>query len=172
MQEIDRQHRVGTGYVMYRAGRTDRQLAIGLGQRAEVYDAELAGLNMALRAATEHAQAHEEVRRIILFSDNTAAVDTIHDPLPRAGQLFAESFAHLAFHFLDADEHRSIQIAWCPEHKDVAGNEETGRLAKVRTTLEPEGQECQSRANALHVSKAQLLAEWTDQWRCSTCAGR
>ena len=58
---------------------------MGLGGKAEEYDAELTGLRMALLAATEFAQAHEEVRQIVLFSNNTAAASTIDDPLPRAG---------------------------------------------------------------------------------------
>ena len=55
MLDRDGYMRVGAGYIMYHAGRTVRELSVGLGGKAEVYDAELTGLRMALLAATEFA---------------------------------------------------------------------------------------------------------------------
>ncbi|KAH7101912.1 hypothetical protein BKA62DRAFT_618106, partial [Auriculariales sp. MPI-PUGE-AT-0066] len=85
---------------------------------------------MALRAATEHAQAYPEVTRIVLFSDCSAAVNTIHNPKPRAGQKYAILISRLALEFLDQDPTHSVEIEWCPGHSNIDGNKCADRLAR------------------------------------------
>lgn len=144
----------------------------GLGLRAEVYNAELAALNMAALAATTYADAHPEVKNIVFFADNRAAVSTIHDPLPRSGQHYAASFAKAAHTFLDKHEQHTIEVAWCPGHRDIAGNEAADKLAKAVVELEPVGAQVTSQAHALRKSREKTIADWTAEWRAAPRTGR
>ncbi|CAK5266371.1 unnamed protein product, partial [Mycena citricolor] len=78
--------RVGAGFVMYRGGTEIWAKSEGLGGHAEVYDGEMAALCLAAGAMTSMARAEPNIRHLHLYADNTAALMTIFDPKPRAGQ--------------------------------------------------------------------------------------
>lgn len=164
--------RVGAGVVLYHNGTRVRALRAGLGQRAEVYDAEMAALQIAAAAATTYAEQHREVKSIVFFADNSAAVSTIHDPKPRAGQYLSALFHKAMCAFLDECPERTVEVAWCPGHRDVAGNEEADKLAKAAVTLPQNGGPTQTRAHAMRKSKETTLAEWTKEWRATARTGR
>jgi len=59
---------------------------MSLGSIAEVYDAELTGLVVGLRAAIMKAESLPEIHHIHVYAD-MSAIKTVPDPKPRQGQL-------------------------------------------------------------------------------------
>ncbi|KAJ7679796.1 hypothetical protein B0H14DRAFT_2173861, partial [Mycena olivaceomarginata] len=90
--------------------------SLGLGSRAEVYDGELAGLLFGASKAIALAAENPQIKCIHFFADNTSAIQTILDPKPRAGQLYATQFHKKICTFLDADPEHRVEIAWSPGH--------------------------------------------------------
>jgi hypothetical protein len=58
----------------------------GLDSAAEVYDGEMEALALAAGRVERLTKDNEAVRHLHFFADNTAAIATICDPKPRAGQ--------------------------------------------------------------------------------------
>ena len=84
----------------YRRGEeifTDRG---GLGQKAEVYDAELVGIAQAAKNAIRYADRHRQVKHIHIFADNTSAVTSAYEPKPKPGQKQMCQITHLVDGFL------------------------------------------------------------------------
>ncbi|KAJ7637832.1 hypothetical protein B0H17DRAFT_894633, partial [Mycena rosella] len=72
----------GAGVVIYYEAQEVHTQSIGLGKRAEVYDAELMGLYLGACKAVALAEMNEDIAHILFFADNTAAITTIFDPKP------------------------------------------------------------------------------------------
>jgi len=54
---------------------------LGLGGKAEVYDAELTGVLIGLHHAQSEAEKHPLINHIIIYSDNTSALTMACNPL-------------------------------------------------------------------------------------------
>ncbi|KAF5311492.1 hypothetical protein D9611_011566 [Ephemerocybe angulata] len=158
-------NRVGAAAVMYHLNRNVGQKKMGLGGHAEVYDAELAAAAVASNMARTITRDDERIKHIHYFIDNSAAVATIADPLPRTGQVFARCFYENACRFLDEDQTHRVTIHWCPSHCKIPGNEKVDRLAKEATSLANTAPYKTSRANAVRRAKANTEREWRQQWR-------
>lgn len=96
---------------------------MGLGEKAEVYDGEMAVLTMGATKVMNHASEDGKVKHLHFFADNTSAIETVFDPMPRMGQSFTIVFHHQIRQFLDSNPSYTVKVAWCPGHKDVQGNE-------------------------------------------------
>jgi hypothetical protein len=59
---------------------------MGMGGRAEVYDAEMAGLMMGAKLASRFTTSHPEIKQVFYFVDNAAAAGAIFDSKPQPGQ--------------------------------------------------------------------------------------
>jgi ribonuclease HI len=127
--------RVGAAAVGYYRGEEVLHRKIGLGGMPEVYDAELAGMALGLKAVINKASDTPEISRIHIFADNAAAIGTIHDPKPRQRQLLALSFYKDMVKWLESSPNNHISIAWCPGHKDIPTNERADELAKEAVRL-------------------------------------
>lgn len=171
-QEVNGRRRVGAGLVVYHDRRVVKELAVGLGPRAEVYDGEMAALMMTARALVHLAEERPGISNIAIFSDNSAAVDAICDPKPRAAQLYAKAFYDSITTLLDARPELSVEVCWCPGHQDVAGNERADKLAKAGTAKENSIGPRATRAYAGRRCKEKTLAAWTKEWRAAPRTGR
>jgi len=133
--EVEKKARTGAACVLPHNGTQVKAIKAGLGRHAEVYNAELTALALALRAAMTCADGHPQITNIILFSDNLAATNVITDPRPRDGQLLAHNFHTRACAFLDKSDSHSLEIAWCPSHHNIKRNETADALTKEATAL-------------------------------------
>ena len=108
---------------------------MGMGGRAEVHDAEMAGLMMGARLAARFTTSQPEITKVIFFVDSSAAAGAIFDPKPGPGQLYAAKFHHKMTKFLNGNTTHSIKVAWCPSHCNIPGNDRADELAKEATQL-------------------------------------
>lgn len=163
---------VGAGAVGYHEGREVFVGRMGMGGRAEVYDAEMAGLKMGASLAVKYIANHPEISTIHYFVDNSAAAEAIFDPKPRPGQLYAAKFHRKMARFLDNDPRHTIEIAWCPSHCNIKGNDRADELAKEATQMAWGAPISTSRAFALRRAKASTQSAWTRDWQRAPRKGR
>jgi len=133
--------------------------------RAEVYDAEMAGLMMGANLAARFTTNHPEIKKVFYFVDNSAAAEAIFDPKPQPGQYYVAKFHRRTSKFLDDDITHTIEIAWCPSHCKIKGNDRADELAKEATQLTWGAPIGMSRAFALRRAKATTLSAWTRDWQ-------
>ena len=68
-----------------------------------------------------------ERRKIVVFTDNQAAIQTMQNPRRQSGQ-------HNALHHItNTIRGEEIEIHWIPAHEGVAGNEQADIAAKEAT---------------------------------------
>lgn len=163
---------VGAAAVGFHGGEEVFTEKMGMGGRAEVYDAEMAGLKMGASKAAKFITNHPEVKNIHFFVDNAAAAEAIFDPKPQPGQLYAARFHQRMAQFLDDDPTHTITIAWCPSHCKIAGNDRADELAKEATQLAWNAPISTSRAFALRRAKASTQTAWARSWQKSPHKGR
>ncbi|KNZ81045.1 hypothetical protein J132_03034 [Termitomyces sp. J132] len=120
----------GWGLVSYHKDREVITRRGGLGQKAEVYDAELVGLTYAAVEAVKYTKSHEVIKHIHLYADNSAAVTNVYEPKEQPGQQVMEKFTSLINNFLDGDPERTVHVECCPGHTEVPGNERADEEAK------------------------------------------
>jgi ribonuclease HI len=97
-----------------------------MGSQVEVYDAELEGIYQATRMVCGQRRFK---KRIIIFSDNQAAVQTAGQLGPGPGRQRARQLHDLAIQQITNGG--SIQVEWVPGHYNVDGNELADTLAKA-----------------------------------------
>ncbi|CAA7267947.1 unnamed protein product [Cyclocybe aegerita] len=163
--------RTGAAAVVYHEGREINSEKMGIGERAEVYDAEMAGLMMGARMAVKYARSHPQINNIYFFADNTAGVRAIFNPKPRTGQLYAARFHKKICHFLDENPEHQMSVSWCPGHTNIKGNERADELAKEATTLQWNAPIGTTRAHAIRWAKLSSERLWTREWKAAAQAG-
>jgi len=163
---------VGAAAVGYHNGEEVFSRTMGMGGRAEVYDAEMAGLMMGAKLALKYTTNHPEITQITFYVDNSAAARAIFDPKPSPGQLYAPKFHGKMTKFLNADIAHSIEIAWCPSHCNIKGNDRADELAKEATQLAWSAPIGTSRAFALRQAKATTQTAWIRDWQKAPRRGR
>ena len=103
---------------------------------AEVFDAELVALAVALNVAKAEKKA-------LVLSDSQAAVSAASKGFPPSSQ----PAARMAFGAL---QHAGVRLEWCPAHAGVQGNERADQLAKAATAPEVEPRGAPTHAYAMH----------------------
>ena len=156
--------RAGAGVVMYHKGVEVKARKMGMGGRAEVYDAEIAALMIGGKIATRFARTRPEITHIHFFVDNSAAVRAIFDPKPSSSQIYAATFHHRLRGFLDNEPTHKLTIAWCPSHSDITGNERADELAKEANELTWSAPIGTTRANAIRRAKERTQKDWRIRW--------
>ncbi|KNZ73023.1 hypothetical protein J132_01408 [Termitomyces sp. J132] len=159
----------GWGVVGYHKGREVFTVRGCMGHKAEVYDAELTGLEKATTLATEYAKRHRQVKHIHVHADNTAAVTSAYELKPAPGQLQMFNITHTVDKFLEENDERTISIEWCPGHEDIKGNERADAEAKAGTELR--AQDHTTLTNAKRGVKERALEKWREEWQKTPPAG-
>jgi len=155
--------RTGYGIVGYYMGRKVFTIAIGLGPRATVYDAELFALAHASSKAAAFVLGKPHIGEVLLFSDSSTALSSVFDPSTHPGQrcslLFRKNVKEMFA------KHASLRISarWSPGHCGIIGNEQADTLAKQGSKLTSMiGEATYSHLKHRARMRAQLL--WRRQW--------
>ena len=124
--------RVGASHVALRQQHLLFGRRISMSPRAEVFDAEMAGLAWAARDATAYLKEHHDIRirHLHFFADNTSAVSAIFEVKTTTAQGYSHTFRELATAFLDAHPENTVTVEWTPGYKGITGNEMADELAK------------------------------------------
>jgi len=120
--------------------------------RAEVFDAEVVALAVALDVAAAE-------RRALVLSDSQAAVC----PVSKGFSPSCQPAAERAFNGL---RHPGVKLDWCPAHAGVKGNERADQLAKLATgpEVEPRGLPTHAYAKAAARKRhEQRVREWWEK---------
>ncbi|QRW18672.1 Reverse transcriptase (RNA-dependent DNA polymerase) [Rhizoctonia solani] len=128
--------KVGVGYVIRAGKRTLSSSSIGIGPRANIYDAEMLGILLAFMKAKQIAEI-QGYRKIRIYCDNQAAVRSIADLSRHPCQFASRVFVPAAKAFVEGHPERSIHITWTPGHNGVEGNETADRLANEGARVTP-----------------------------------
>ena len=142
--------RTGTVAVGFHQGNEIFKQKIGLGGKAEVYDAELTGLVVGIRTAITKADSLPRTHHIHIFADNISAIKTVSDPKPHQGQLLAYTFYQHMLQWLQKNPVNTLRVVWCLGHLDILDNEQADQLAKEATLL-PSSSELTITHNICHA---------------------
>ena len=117
------------GYaVAWKNGQTWKGIKTHMGYNQAAYDAECAALGRALESALRRNTILE---RITIFTDAQAAIRRMASEEPGPGQQYAlQARKHIAS-LRRARPAITIEIRWCPAHKEIARNEKADEWAKI-----------------------------------------
>lgn len=107
----------------------ERWAYMGDATTSTVHVAELYGIKMAIELALEDA-AHGNTRdKIIIFTDNQAAIRMTYNPVGKSGAYVVQDIIDLIDQNAKA-QRTSIEIHWVPAHTGIKGNEMADIAAK------------------------------------------
>lgn len=166
-------HRTGAAAVGFREGKEVFQKQLGLGGGAEVFDAEMAGLMIGVIKATRLAKrSNGEVSKIVIFADNTSAIQVVFEPTNSSGQYYARKFNRAVTAFLEENTDNQVIVAWCPSHCGIEGNDLVDKLAKNATERGRETPIGASRAFMLRRARQAVQEKWRRDWSREKKEGR
>ena len=157
--------RTGAGYTVHHLGTPIHRGQLGLGKRAGVYDAEMFALASASASLPALIATHPEVKHILLFADNQAALKAIDDLSDHPGQCASIIFRKHIDTILANPAFR-VTLSWVPGHNGFAGNEEADSLAKEAVHLNPPVLHS-TVSWALERAKSKSLKLWRQDWQSS-----
>ena len=100
-----------------------------------VYAAELQGIVLALEIAETDKQSGNERSRLLIFTDNQAAIRSSARPKGKSGSYLLKAIADKIQKLLERG--LDTEICWIPAHTGIQGNEDTNRAAKEATGWRP-----------------------------------
>lgn len=103
---------------------------MGNNETTTVYVAELQGIKMALQIAAEDWERGNRRDKVVIFTDNQAAIKTFQNPLGGSGAYIAANVVSL-INKLQNDRRLKVEIRWVPAHTGIGGNETADRAAKA-----------------------------------------
>jgi ribonuclease HI len=150
---------------------------MGDSETSTVYAAELQGIRLALQSADEDAERGNKRDRLIIFTDNQAAIRTFQNPTGKSGAYIVADAIQL-IDKLQGKRGIRVEIRWVPAHTGIWGNEAADRAAK-RAAKQNAGagpgneKAIQTRIYHLQATlktwvKRQTRAEWTNSWKVET----
>jgi ribonuclease HI len=168
---------VGAAAVLRKDGSPPKTMGIYLGslQERTVFEAEITGVILAIKLILDEPR----VTHATILLDNQAALASVTDPRPKAGQQFLRIFHKLFRQLLRKRRSFRLRMVWVPGHEGVEGNEEADELAKDASSeefpLHPQlpfpdtWSALPSSVSALKASKKHGNAqEWLERW--TNCA--
>ncbi|KAG9126385.1 hypothetical protein FRC07_003632 [Ceratobasidium sp. 392] len=156
--------RTGAGYVIYGRGKEVFSGRVGLGPRADVFDAEMLGLALAAQKACALA-IESPIDTIRFFVDNMAAVRMIADLSPHAAQSSSIIFRKAIDLYLYTVQDAKVEVIWVPGHKGISGNERADRLANEGGTIAPEPLFDRTITWARFMSRERAVRNWNRAWQ-------
>jgi ribonuclease HI len=144
--------------------------SIGLGARAEVYDAEMMALSESSRAAIEIVNTSQDpISTLYFFSDNSSAVQSIFTAKLGPAQSHSIAFRERILSFLLTDRSRRVVVQWVPSHKGVLGNERADTLAKDAAAMQ--GTDCATYSHLRRRAKESQVESWREVWNSTVLRG-
>ncbi|KEP52046.1 putative reverse transcriptase from mobile element jockey protein, partial [Rhizoctonia solani 123E] len=128
--------KVGVGFYITICGRKVDTLSMGIGPRANIFDAEMLALAKCLTKAVRIASTNM-INHIHLFCDNQATIRTIHDPSKHPAQYASLIFLRALNLFLEGHPDRHVHVTWVPGHAGIKGNDVADSLAKGGANVPP-----------------------------------
>ena len=139
-----------------------------------VYAAELQGINLALEIADEETESDNTRSKLIIFTDNQAAIKTFQYPAGRSGAYIATSAVRL-IDKLQRDRQIQVEIRWIPAHTGIWGNEAADKAAKSAATESlrrghHDGNTISNNTHHLQSTmkiwiKKEAIAAWSQDWQ-------
>jgi ribonuclease HI len=121
---------VGAAAVCTTTGDT-RSSYLGKETKSTVYVAELQGINLALGIAQETNSHENNWEKIIIYTDNQAAIRSVARPKGKSGAYILSRITQRVEDLYSKG--KTIVIKWIPAHKGVLGNEAADKAAKEAT---------------------------------------
>ena len=118
---------VGGGYYLQQG-----QLGVRVGTRATVWDGEITGMKMGLRAADNTDE------KVIILSDSKAAIQAVINA-GRRGKARTRDLAHLGQQLRrrqDLYGQDNVAVGWVKAHVGIEGNERADEMAKMGAAKE------------------------------------
>ena len=103
---------------------------MGSSETSTVYAAELQGINLALQFADDDAEKGNKRDRVVIFTDNQAAIRSFQTPTGRSGAYIVAEAIPL-IDKLQRVRRTPVEIRWVPAHTGIWGNEAADRAAKT-----------------------------------------
>lgn len=94
-----------------------------------VYAAELQGIRLALKIALDDWNKGSRRKKLIIYTDNQAAIRTVGRPSGRSGDYITADIVRLIDR-LQAHKGVQVEVRWVPAYTDVPGNEKADAAAK------------------------------------------
>jgi ribonuclease HI len=150
----------GASYIAYYKGRMIVKKSLGMGNKAEAFDAEKWALAKSLTWAVKFTSIHphKNIKTLNFYIDNAVVVKTTYNISPTSGQWIGKRIKRNIDKWLEEDEQRKIIIAWILAHKGIKENEEADKLAKAACSKTDTFKKA-TRAYALHTNKEENLRE-------------
>jgi ribonuclease HI len=142
-----------------------------------VYAAELQGINLALEIADEETESDNTRSKLIIFTDNQAAIKTFQNPAGRSGAYVHASAVRL-IDKLRKDRRLQVEISWIPARTGIWGNEAADKAAKLAATqhLSHDQSSRNTKRTSNHHLQSTLrtwitkhtVANWSQDWQRET----
>jgi ribonuclease HI len=158
----------GAATLGFQRGEAIFQEAWALGNKVEVYDAEMDGLARGAELAREwlHARGNGHgAKRIWFFADNTGAIQRIYKATPGYDQEQSWRFRTTIHHILDAYPDMRVNIEWVPGHQNITGNETADQLAKQGAMKTPDNPHYSSAAFDINARRQHTREQWIHRWQ-------
>lgn len=128
--------------------RSSKTTYMGDSETSTVYAAELQGIKLALQMAVEEAERGHQWHKLVIFTDNQAAIRTFQDPRGKSGAYIVTEAVALIDR-LQVELHVPVEIRWVPAHTGIQGNEAADKAAK-RAARQQEGEDSGGDTNVPH----------------------
>jgi ribonuclease HI len=155
---------MGYGMVGYSCGKVVFEENGALGEHVESYDTEMMGLKMAadhIRCTLEDSNITPKPSCIVLYADNTGALNQVFQGKPSKGQELMREFRKtMCKVFTDM----KIALHWCPGHLSILGNGCADQLAKQGAHLRPVRPNFKSLSYIARLCKKEMAEEWNLRW--------
>ncbi|KAL7910914.1 hypothetical protein GGI35DRAFT_445956 [Trichoderma velutinum] len=106
--------------------------ACGYILNTEVYNTEAVGAYKAIKLTREQVHLNPSIRKIILFLNNSAVIDSILGKTPDSSQ---SAYIRLRKIAKNLSPHIITEVAWVPGHKDIFRNKEANKWVKAGSEL-------------------------------------
>lgn len=109
-----------------------RKAYMGDSTTSTVYAAELQGIRLALEMALDDWNKGSRREKLIIYTDNQAAIRTVGQPSGRSGAYITADIVRLIDH-LQIQKGVQVEVRWVPAHTGILGNEKADAAAKEAT---------------------------------------